>query len=82
MGSFTDDPFSRERPSANRTVSRRLWGNGTRWELEWGSYPFEEDLVSALTDPLAGLTGAKPVKVRSGWDIRLDDALLALRPQR
>ncbi|MEU9983768.1 hypothetical protein [Streptomyces sp. NPDC050856] len=82
VGTFFDDPLNREKALLPGAVSRRLWGNGTRWELEWSSYPYEEDLVSALTDPVAGLSGAKAAKVRRGWDITFDDALLALRPRR
>lgn len=82
VGTFFDDPLLREETRRLKSGERRLWGHGTHWELEWTSYPFVEDLVSALTDPSAGIPGAKALRVRRGWDIVLDDSVLALRPHR
>ncbi|MFJ5804496.1 hypothetical protein [Streptomyces decoyicus] len=60
--------------------TRRLWGKGNRWELAWTSYAHPEDLLAALTAPRVGVPGATAQRVRTGWDIRFRDALLALRP--
>ncbi|MEV8321479.1 hypothetical protein AB0Q95_45800 [Streptomyces sp. NPDC059900] len=81
VGAFTEDPLDRAATRPVWSASRRLWGHGTRWELEWTSYPFPEDLVAALTDPVAGIREARSSKVRQGWDVALGDSLLALRPR-
>ncbi|MEJ8653609.1 hypothetical protein WKI65_37595 [Streptomyces sp. MS1.AVA.3] len=79
IGTWWRDPLKRPRERA-RFSTRRLWGSGSRWELEWRSYPYPDDLAQAMTDPLAGIPGAKAQRVRRGWDIHLDDGILALRP--
>jgi hypothetical protein len=80
IGQFSDDPLGRLERGVPRQGFRRLWGAGNRWELAWCSYPFPGDLVQALVDPLVGIPGAYSTSVRRGWDIRLEDAVLALRP--
>jgi hypothetical protein len=80
LGNWFMDPLDRTREWA-ADPGRRLWGHGDRWELTWGSFPFREDVAAALTGAKIGIAGAYAVKVRRGWDIRLGDAVLALRSE-
>ncbi|GHD52153.1 hypothetical protein GCM10010335_64220 [Streptomyces galbus] len=80
VGQFFEDALERPQRGVPRHGFRRLWGAGDRWELEWCSYPIPEDLVQALVDRVAGIPGASATSVRGGWDIRLEDSVLALRP--
>ncbi|MCX5357663.1 hypothetical protein OG864_02775 [Streptomyces sp. NBC_00124] len=47
----------------------------------WNSFPFHKDVAMALTDPQAGIAGAQAVPARRGWDVRLGNAVLALRTE-
>lgn len=80
VGQFSEDPLGRLERGVSRYAFRRLWGAGDRWELEWCPYPVPDDLVQALVDPFVGIPGAHSTSVRRGWDIRLENSLLALRP--
>ncbi|WP_406631971.1 hypothetical protein [Amycolatopsis sp. WGS_07] len=59
---------------------RRLWGANDRWTLEWVGYPYEDDLIHALTDPVIG----NPRCTRENHDgyneLRLGSARLRLKP--
>ncbi|MGK5696970.1 hypothetical protein ACSNOJ_29475 [Streptomyces sp. URMC 128] len=78
LGNWFMDPLDRTSEWGGGP-GRRLWGHGGWWELTWGSFPFRGDVARALTDPQAGIAGADAVQVRRGWDVRLGDAVLALR---
>ncbi|MGV9503615.1 hypothetical protein ACWDQ0_35650 [Streptomyces sp. NPDC003642] len=78
LGNWFMDPLDRTSEWGGR-LGRRLWGHEGWWELTWGSFPFRSDVARALTDPQAGIARAEAVPVRRGWDVRLGDAVLALR---
>ncbi len=80
LGNWFADPL--DRTLAWSRVGRRLWGHGDRWELTWNCFPFHGDVAMALTDPQAGIAGAQAVQDRRGWDVRLGNAVLALRAER
>jgi hypothetical protein len=77
VGNWFEDPL--DRTLAWSRAGRRLWGRGDWWELTWNGFPFHEDVAMALTDPQAGIAGARAVPARRGWDVRLGNAVLALR---
>ncbi|KMS82818.1 hypothetical protein ACZ91_56670 [Streptomyces regensis] len=79
LGYWFADPL--DRTLAWSHVGRRLWGHGDRWELTWNCFPFHWDVAMALTDPQAGIAGAQAVQGRRGWDVRLGNAVLALRTE-
>ncbi|WP_199546300.1 hypothetical protein [Streptomyces sp. N35] len=82
LANWDTHPLDRPLPQASLS-SHRLWGHGERWMLEWScDYPSGADVAAALTDPKAGIVGAKAVDARRGWDIVLDGAVLALRHRR
>ncbi|MEU9471302.1 hypothetical protein AB0D78_32700 [Streptomyces avermitilis] len=78
LGNWFMDPLDRTSAWGGR-AGRRLWGRGDWWELTWGGFPFAEDVAMALTDPQAGIAGAHAVRVRRGWEVRVGNAVLALR---
>jgi hypothetical protein len=78
LGNWFMDPLDRTSEWGGRP-GRRLWGHEGCWELTWGSFPFRSDVARALTHPQVGIAGANAVQVRRGWDVRLGDAVLALR---
>jgi hypothetical protein len=80
LGNWFMDPLDRTGEWGG-SPGRRLWGHGNWWELTWGSFPFREDVAAALTGAQVGIAGARAVQVRRGWDIRLEDAVLALRSE-
>jgi hypothetical protein len=79
LGNWFVDPL--DRTLGWSRVGRRLWGYGDWWELTWNSFPFHDDVAMALTDPQAGIVGAHAVQGRRGWDVRLGNAVLALRSE-
>lgn len=59
---------------------RRLSGSGDSWHLEWGPYPYGDDLAAAMTLPVIGLANTEAAP--DGGDIVLShgSATLRLRP--
>lgn len=59
VGSFFWDPLSRvAEPGYDLRVSRgprSLTGERDLWRLAWQSFPYRDDLVAALTDPVIGM---------------------------
>jgi hypothetical protein len=81
IGTWWSDPLPhrpwRDHGSGNQ---RRLWGTGEQWTLEWRGYPYEDDLIQALTDPAIGKRRCRPGK-RDGYnELRLGEARLCLKP--
>ncbi|MDT9686689.1 hypothetical protein RND61_32185 [Streptomyces sp. TRM76323] len=84
IGNWFYDPL--ERPgwldSSNRPGYRRLHGSGDRWELQWDAHPHLEDLVSAMTDPVIGIPGAKAVSTDGRPAITFGGSTLLLHSRR
>ncbi|MEU0276583.1 hypothetical protein [Streptomyces sp. NPDC006307] len=60
-GWFNPPPHRDRQTTRSHGHSRRLDGSGDRWEIAWTSYPYPEDLVTALSHPRAGLQGVQVV---------------------
>lgn len=86
--SWDGDPLRRmadrtaERHPLREGVQRRLWGAGDFWELQWSGYPYPEDLATALTHPMVGVSGARASRHRDSYEVTLGNAVLELRPWR
>ncbi|MBB4950721.1 hypothetical protein F4556_006256 [Kitasatospora gansuensis] len=79
LGGWFNDPLYRKPGRAHWASDCRLWGYHGRWDLEWRGYPFPDDLVAALTHPVAGITGATATRTSArSWVIRLAEAELHL----
>jgi hypothetical protein len=83
IGTWSQDPLDRPRPrSARRFRSeRRLWGNGDHWELSWSDYPYGDDLLACLVDPIIGLEGLSVILGEEANEARLGSAVLVMRPR-
>lgn len=86
VGRWDYDPLSRVSTevidrTAFQTPWRRLWGAGDHWRAEWYGLPHTEDLVHALTDPVAGLSGARGQLTPNGAVIEYGTAVLELHPR-
>ncbi|UUV32337.1 hypothetical protein NQK81_02465 [Amycolatopsis roodepoortensis] len=79
IGSWWHDPLGRTpwlgRPG-NR--NRKLWGSHDHWTLEWNAYPYEEDLIQALTDPVCGIAGCRMKRSVDHTELRYGTAVLRL----
>ncbi|EDY50175.1 conserved hypothetical protein [Streptomyces clavuligerus] len=80
IGNWYCDPLMRpgRRESFSLSGHRRLRGAKNTWELEWASHPHPDDLISALTDPVIGIPGARQVSVSGSPAITLGNATLRL----
>ncbi|MEU4797471.1 hypothetical protein [Streptomyces sp. NPDC023327] len=84
IGNWFYDPLQRPGwlDSSHRPSHRRLHGAGDRWELEWESHPYPDDLAAAMTHPIIGIPGAKLVSTADHLTITLGGASLCLRSRR
>ncbi|MFF4172644.1 hypothetical protein [Streptomyces sp. NPDC001744] len=67
-------------PDRNHRGRRRLRGRGDHWVLSWDSFPYESDLVTAMTDPVIGVAEAQWGRDDGDTVITLGNATLRLRP--
>lgn len=84
-GNWFYDPLRRGLPhpaEGDSGPERRLWGADDDWELLWNGYPHTEDVVAAMTDPVAGLSGASSARHRDGYDLTYGTARLHIRRWR
>ncbi|OXM50254.1 hypothetical protein CFP71_27865 [Amycolatopsis thailandensis] len=79
IGSWWHDPLGRT-PWLGRSSDRqrKLWGSNNHWTLEWNAYPYEEDLIQALTDPLCGIVGCRVKRSIEYTELRYGTAVLRL----
>ncbi|KOX18543.1 MULTISPECIES: hypothetical protein [unclassified Streptomyces] len=82
LGGWCINPLDRTTERARWAPTSRLWGHEGRWDLEWRVYPFPDDLIAALTHPIAGIEGVMVDRMSThSWLIRLDDAELYLHDE-
>lgn len=84
IGNWFYDPLQRPGwlDGSQRPANRKLRGAGDKWELQWESDPYPDDLTAALTDPGIGIPGAKAVLVGGRPAVVLGGAMLRLHSRR
>lgn len=70
-----------DRPDRGHAHHRRLSVEGNQSTLHWDSDPHPEDLRTALTDPVIGLTGAIGHPTDSGWLLHYGHTCLTAHPR-
>ncbi|MEU7082152.1 hypothetical protein ACFWZK_20755 [[Kitasatospora] papulosa] len=69
-----------DRPDRGHAHHRRLQVAESECTLHWDSDPHPEDLQAALTDPVAGLTGATTRPASDGWILQYGRTRLTACP--
>ncbi|MGV9317570.1 hypothetical protein [Streptomyces sp. NPDC003660] len=79
LGNWFYDPLERPiRQDHSHDWSRSLHGFGDNWELRWKFHPHPEDLISALTEPVIGIPGAKTLTTDGSPAVTLNGAMVRL----
>lgn len=82
VGNWAGDPLRRTpRPTTvSGDATRALWGANNDWDLQWDGYPYSDDVVRSLTDPVIGMAGVDVTGSDQIYDVTLNDAVVSLRP--
>lgn len=82
VGNWSWDPLRRAaKPiAAGSDTARWLWGAQDDWDLQWNGYPFSDDVVASLTDPVIGMAGIDVTGSDQIYCVILNNAAVTLRP--